>query len=254
MIDGKSPVCKEHGLDKEKIMRFLPKGNREEVSNAVMKKISEFETAGIDQNYGEEMLLTHMGVLKECRASMDEYVNAVKFCCLVMGGMSAYKAWEIVFPEKANEVRERNGGELNTSWSAMYNKSKLVTALMAAMYVPVYLVYQPLNAWAIQKQYELARGIGANSGDRVTPVVQQKAAEALYEMTKMPEDNTIQLKIGMDEESKNVQKSLFEQLAVVAANQKKLLESGGDIREVAKLNISKMGDDPVDAEVYDEQD
>ena len=250
MIDGAKTYSKPQMIDREKISRYLPKGNHREITDAVMEKIQGFEDSGISQAYGDEMLLTHMGVLKECKVSTSEYIDAVKFCCLVMGGMSASKAWEIVFPEKAKEVRDRNDGELSTSWSTMYNKTKIVTKLMAAMYVPAHIVYQPLNAWAIHKQYDLARGIGASPNDRVSPVVQQKAAEALFEMTKMPEDNKIQLEIGLNEESKNIQKSLFAQLAENTKIQMERLKRGESIEDVQKLNIGF--NNAIDVELEDE--
>ena len=250
MVDGTKPVCKPQGLTKEKLKEFLPKGNQREITDEIMDKIAKFESQGIDQNYGEEMLLTHMGVLKEVKVSTSEYIDAIKFCSLVMSGMSAHKAWEIVFPEKAKEIRDRNDGKLSTSWSTMYNKSKVVTKLMAAMYVPAHLVYQPLNAWAINKQYELARGIGAKPDDRVSAHVQHLAAKELYEMTKMPEENTIQLQVGMDQESKNLQKQLFEQLAASTNMQMERLKKGESISEVQKLDIGyKKDEDVIEGEI-----
>lgn len=245
-IDGVSPRSKSQCLTKEKIMEYLPRGNKREVTDEVMKKIAGIEDSGIDQGYGEEMLLTHMGVLRESKVTTEQYIDAVKYCCLVMGGLSSQRAWEIVFPDKAKEIRDRNDGVLSTSWSTMYAKTGIVTKLMAAMYVPVHLVYQPINAWAIQKQYELARGIGAKPDDRVSPTVQQKAAETLFEMTKMPEDNTLQLKIGMDEETKNIQKSLFEQLSINASIQMERLKKGESISDVQRLGVI------TEAEIIDE--
>ena len=62
----------------------------------------------------------------------------------------------------------------------------------------------------------------------------------------MPEDNTIQLKIGMDSESKSIQSEMNKQLADMAKNQRALLDAGHSIASVQKINI--------DAEViYDAQ-
>lgn len=253
MVDGTNVMVKKQGLTKEKLEGFLPKGNRREVSEEIMAKIAQFESEGIDADYGEEMVLSHLGVLKEVKVSIAEYVDAIKFCSLVMSGTSAHKAWEIVFPEKAQEIRDRNDGKLSTSWSSMYNKSKIVTKLMAAMYVPAHIVYQPLNAWAIQKQYKLARGIGANPNDRVSAHVQMLAAKELYDMTKMPTDNKIQLEIGMDKESKSLQQQLFDQLAKSTAMQMERLAKGESISDVQRLDIGYKSGDIVDCELEEDE-
>lgn len=251
MVNGATPVTKNQELTKEKLKNFLPKGNRREITDEIMKKISQFEEQGIEKNYGEEMLLTHLGVLKEVKVTTAEYIDAIKFCSLVMGGMSAHKAWEIVFPTKAKEIRDRNDGKLSTSWSTMYNKSKIVTKLMSAMYVPAHLVYQPLNAWAINKQYELARGIGGNPDDRVSAHVQHLAAKELYEMTKMPEDNTIHLRVGQSEEAKAATARMTEQMAIIAKQQQDLIAQGRPIEDIQALNLVHGGveDDAIDVEV-----
>lgn len=249
-VDSVGVYTKKQGLDKEKLKNFLPKGNNRDITDELMDKIASFHTQGIDQDYGEEVVLTHMGVLKDVKVTTAEYIDAIKFCILVMSGSSASKAWEIVFPEKAKEVRDRNEGKLSTSWSTQYNQTKIVTKLMAAMYIPPQLMYQPLNAWAIQKQYKLARGIGAHPNDRVSAHVQHLAAKELYEMTKMPEENKIQLEIGMDKESKSIQQQLFEQLAANTAVQMERLKRGDKIEDVQKLNIGfSRSEDVIEGEI-----
>ena len=61
----------------------------------------------------------------------------------------------------------------------------------------------------------------------------------------------IELGIGMDSESKSIQQSLNDQLMVVAARQKKLLEQGLSISDVQKLGVKSEVVE--EAELLDEQ-
>jgi hypothetical protein len=65
---------------------------------------------------------------------------------------------------------------------------------------------------------------------------------------KPPENQKIELDIGMTSEAKSVTASLMDQLAVMAVQQRKLLEAGADIRSVQKLGIQA---EILDVEVND---
>ena len=239
LVDGTNVQYGKQNIDAEKLRRHLPNGANYQVTEAILAKIKNIEEdAGVLQEYAEEKILSHMGVLKDTKVSVDVYVDATKYCILIMSGMNNSKAWEICFPEKAAEIRGRNDGKLNTSWSAQYNRSKIVTKLMTAMYIPINLTHQPLNAWAVNKQYELAQGIGAKPGDFVSATVQQNAATSLYEMTKTPEDNSLELKIGLTDEAQSVQKQFMQQLRENTKATLLRLEQGESLHDVQDTGLS----------------
>jgi hypothetical protein len=54
---------------------------------------------------------------------------------------------------------------------------------------------------------------------------------------KPPEDKSIDLKIGYNEEAKAMQQSIVEQLAANAALMRQQFESGRSLRDVQKINV-----------------
>ena len=72
------------------------------------------------------------------------------------------------------------------------------------------------------------------------------AADKLLTHVKPPENQKIELDIGMTSEAKSITASLMDQLAVMATQQRRLLEAGADIRSVQKLGIQA---EVIDAEV-----
>jgi hypothetical protein len=88
-----------------------------------------------------------------------------------------------------------------------------------------------LRQEAINTQAELMR-------EARSELVRQKAAESLMKELAQPDENNINLKIGMDAESKSMQEDLNEQLAKLAFNQSKLLEQGHSISDVQKIGIN----------------
>ena len=95
----------------------------------------------------------------------------------------------------------------------------------------------PENRRAMERLVELMEGKGANEGEKAGPMVQYNAAKTIIEMTTMPEDMNINLKVGMDEESKSIQESLFEQLKRTADIQMAKLQSGASIADIQRLGV-----------------
>ena len=82
----------------------------------------------------------------------------------------------------------------------------------------------------------------AYSKDRIN------AADKLLGHVRPPENMDIELKIGPNAEAVSIQDELSGQLALLASNQKKLLEAGMDIRDVQKTGVD-LNTEPIDVEV-----
>ena len=119
----------------------------------------------------------------------------------------------------------------------MFNQRDIVVKIDAQMMISAHIQYAPMFHAAIKKQFNLMNGNSAD-GTPVSAHVQHLAAKELAEQTKMPEDNTIELKIGMDEEAKTVQERLTEQLARSVDLQLKRLSAGESIGNIQKIGIS----------------
>jgi len=252
LIDGMTPTIKEQYLDRDKLMRFLPKGSRRTVTDELMKKIKSIEEdAGILQEYAEEQILTHIGVLKEVKCSVGEYIDAVKFVSLTNSGMSNSKAYEIVFPERVKKIMDRTG-EMNTSWSTQYNQNAIVTKLRVAMYVPVQITHKPIEAHAINTLFALSRGESPVEGMRVSANVVKDSAIGLLNYFKEEKDKgtTINIGVGESDEALKVKKQMADSIEKMIELQREAFQKGIPVEDIQKMYIDVEVSEGGDEDAY----
>ena len=241
-------VAPESGqfITAERLKQMIPKGCATAVTEDILKIINNMENdTGLPQEYMEEKLMSNMHLLKGRQGvGIEKLINALKFCNLKQN-MTNEKAWSIVFPKKYNELV--TAGKQVDNHVSMYNKSDLVVEIDKAMLLSACIQYMPENRRAMERLVELMEGKGANEGEKAGPMVQYNAAKTIIEMTTMPEDMNINLKVGMDEESKSIQESLFEQLKRTADIQMAKLQSGASITDIQRLGVK--AEKIIDAEV-----
>lgn len=263
-IVNKHSHSKPQNITKEKLKAMLPKGASHEVTDRVMELIENAENdTGVEQYYLEEQFLTHIGVIKKFKVSLEDYINAVKYVTLV-GNLSNRKAWEIVFPDrlaraeekirinKEKEARGEKFVKVNIdSHVSNYNKTPLVVELRSRASIALDIVLAPVRQRMAMKLVELADGIAAPNAygepQTVTPTVQETAAEAFVREFRPVEPNKHELKIGFSEEVIAAQKSLADAVSASAEQMKRAFEAGGDIRDIQKLGIKS--DTAIDVEV-----
>ena len=236
---------KEQGITREKLMEFVPRGYGGKVTDAVLEMIRRVEQdTGMDQGLFEEQLLSYTHLLGP-GVSFEKLINAIKFVALREVARGQARAYKIVFPEKAAEIEAR-GGSVD-SFATMYASTKVVVEVQKLNMVSASITHRPLANQMLKKMTDLANGIGANPDDRVSPTVQLNAAIAVYEAVKMPEDNTMELKIGMSDSYQTVQESLAEQLKATAEAQMAALRAGKSLDEVQRIKIRT--ENVIDAEL-----
>lgn len=226
---------KEQGITREKLMEFVPRGYGGKVTDAVLEMIRRVEQdTGMDQGLFEEQLLSYTHLLGP-GVSFEKLINAIKFVALREVARGQARAYKIVFPEKAAEIEAR-GGSVD-SFATMYASTKVVVEVQKLNMVSASITHRPLANQMLKKMTDLANGIGANPDDRVSPTVQLNAAIAVYEAVKMPEDNTMELKIGMSDSALSAQENLAEQLKRMADLQMKAFREGKKLDEIQKIGI-----------------
>ena len=237
-------VVNSQNLTIDKLKKMLPKGSSVRVTEEIMAKIHRTELdTGVSQELVEEQIVSYLHLLTG-NVGIEKLLNAIKFCNLKMlPKMGNARAYSIVFPEKTEEVTAR--GETVDSFASMYNNTKMVVEIQKLLIVPAYITYQPMFHAAVKKQFDLMNGIGAKGDDKVSAHVQHLAAGKLAELTAMPEDNSIVLRVGLSDEAKSVQQGLMEQLARTADIQMQRLANGESITDVQKIGIDFI-DVPID--------
>ena len=232
----------------------MPRGTNAKVTEDIVKIIQNIENdIGVNQEYAEEQVMSCMSLMGKQGVTLEKLVNAVKFCTLKRH-YDNKKAWAIVFPAKYDELVAN--GKFIDSHVSEYNSTYCVVEVDKMMMVPFYLQYNHLKHEAVMKQANLMRGIGSKPDDYVSPHVQHLASKTVYEMLKSPEDNTIELKVGVSD-------ALVEQNREMADNIKKIVElqsnafrNGGKTADIQKIHIKKDTDNEnvIDADLDDEDE
>lgn len=239
-------------ITREKIKKFLPKGSSVQVTDEVLNAIAQFENdTGLPQNLLEEDFMSYMHLIgKVAGVGLMELANAIKYCNLKRNH-SNKRAWAIVFPSKYDELT--NAGKEIDSYVSMYNSSKLVVAIDKEMLVPAYIQYSSYHHAAIKKQYDLMRGIGSGEDDKVSAMVQHLAAKELAILTKMPEDKSIEIKVGQSDAVMSAQQEMNNHLAAIVANQAAMFASGMKPDQIQKIHSAEViGMSVVEAEIEEE--
>lgn len=190
---------------------------------------------------GETLLQTasiYEAVLKGARASIPEYLNAIRFCAYMSNHKSNYtEAYKKVFADR-DFVKERVNlstkdpkyAEL-TSAASRYRRSKLVVDILTASQVPLDLIFTGQRYKAISVLADVMEN-GRYDRDRVN------AAKELLAATKGPENVKIELDVGVKEDSAVQQ--LNDQLAQMAARQKDMLASGASsLEEFGSMKVKE---------------
>ena len=188
---------------------------------------------------GESLLKTavlYENVLKGVRASIVEYLNAIRFCAYMISYEENYtEAYKRVFSDR-EFVKQRANlptdsakyGEL-TSAASRYRRSKLVVDILTVSQVPLDLLFSGQRYKAMSVLVDVMEN-GRLDRDRVN------AAKELLAATAGAEHVKIELDVGVKEDS--AVKILNDQLNEIAANQKELMERGAvDLNTIGSMKV-----------------
>lgn len=188
---------------------------------------------------GESLLKTasiYESVIKGSRASIPEYLNAIRFCAYMVSNGSNYtEAYKKVFADR-EFVKQR--AFLNTedpkykelcSAASRYRRTKLVTDILTVSQVPLDLIFTGERYKALGVLAQIMEN-GRYDRDKIN------AAKELLAATKGPENIKMELDVGITESS--AVEKLNDELAIMAARQKAMLESGAsNLQEFGSMKV-----------------
>lgn len=238
-------AIEEQQLTVEKLRYFLPKDSKVNVNQATVDMVNELiDDSGVHRGLMEERLLTYTHLLGP-GVGMKQLLKAIQFVILsTTPGMTQTKAYMITFPEKATELIAK--GQDGSSFASMYAQTKLVREIMINVQVGPSVTYAPLTHQLVEKLMQLSNGKAAN-GDNCSPTVQLNATLGLLDYIKVPEEQTINLKTGADDETIAATQNLADQIENMAMLQMQRLQRGESLNDIQKVGII------VDAEVVDDE-
>lgn len=201
---------------------------------------------------GESLIQTasiYESVLKGARASVPEYLNAIRFCAYMSTNESNYtEAYKKVFADREfvkNRINlptdDPRYGEL-TSAASRYRRTKLVTDILTASQVPLDLIFTGHRYKAIGVLANIME-TGKYDRDKIN------AAKELLAATKGPENIKMELDLGVKESSAVQQ--LNDQLAELAGRSLKHLQAGStNLKDLGAMKV--IDDDIIEAEVVND--
>lgn len=238
-----SEVVKQ--VTKEEIAKALP-SRKGAITDEIVDLVNASQTEPEFQ--GETLLQTagtYEQVMTRNRASLRQYLDAVKFCAYMISFDDNYtEAYKKTFgyrdfvKDRINEDTNSNKYIELVSSASRYRKSKLVNEIMTYSQVPLKMLYRG-HAYQAMGVLQEVMVHGKLDRDRVA------AAKTILEATKDDENVKIELDIGVKESSAVQQ--LNEQLSELANKSLTHLHNG--TMDVSKLGSMKVKEEIIDAEV-----
>lgn len=234
--DPNDLLIEEGKVTSEKLKVLLPKNSRVKTDQATVNLINKLiDESGCHKGLMEERLMSHLHLMGP-GIGFKQIIKGVQFVTLsTTPGMTQSKAYALTFPDKAEEILER-GGDIS-SFASQYAGTKVPTTIMQDIQIGPSITYAPLRHQCVQKYLELMNGKSAD-GRPTSATVQLNATIALMDYIKIPEDMTINLNHGMDEDSKNVQRDLADKIGDMASLMAARFNKGESIDNVQKIGIS----------------
>ena len=226
-------------LTKQQVELAVPSKLKLSVSQDLVDKLNNISTDEIHRENIKENFMGYVRVLQEGKYKIEDYMNAVAYVSYKLMGYSNQDSYFRTFPDRhANLVSKGCSAKDISAYVAAYNKNKLVNLILEQSLIPIHVLNQDAVQKAINCQLEIMNDYTAPAVART-----QAANSLLTHLAKPKESAQIQLNINTEESS--AMKDLKATMRDLAAQQRKLIESGVTAKEVAAATI-------VDGEVLDD--
>lgn len=219
-------------MNKQQMLEALPKSLGRHISDASVKKVNDMLNDPAMGDLFKDNMISFHEVLNEGRFTLDEYLNAIKYCSHKLAGLSNIDAYTKTFPErhKALTAAGKSSKDIS-SYVAAYNKTKLVTKILEQAYIPLWLVNQGIAQNAINHLAHLMMNAKSEK-------VQQDAAASLLSHLSPPKEAKVTLDVTQSaskhieglrkavEDFSNLQRTQIEagNLSVKEAAESKIIE------------------------------
>lgn len=218
-------------LTKQDVELAVPSKLKISVTQDLVDKLNNIATDEIHRETIKENFIGYVGILQDGKYKISDYMNAVAYVSYKMMGYSNQDSYFKTFPDRhAALVAKGTSSKDISSYVAAYNKNKLVNQILEQCLIPVHILNQDAFQKAINCQLEIMSDYTAPAVART-----QAANSLLTHLAKPKESAQIQLNIGTEESS--AMKDLKATMRDLAAQQKKLIESGVTAKEIAAASI-----------------
>lgn len=223
-------------LTEQDLRAALPPALKSAATPALLAKVNAIVSDPLELEAIRENFVTYTGVLSSGNYKIDDYINAVKYVSYKLMGNSNQDAWIKTFPKRHQAlVAAGHGAKGISSHVAMYNKGKLVNAIMEQSIIPSWVLNQDKFQEAINIQFDLAQNAQSEK-------VRSDAANSLLTHLAKPRD-VAGVNINIDTVGGKTMDQLRETLNQMSAVSRQLIGEGVDIKAVAAHRIIEHEDD-----------
>lgn len=216
-------------LTVQELMEAVPKQHRSKITQSFVDDVNQMIKDPQMAEVYTENILTYSKVLQEGRFKLQDYFNAVMFVSYKAMGMSNMAAYQKVFPQKCQDMANRNVSTKDmAAYASTYNKTKLVTLIYEQTLIPDHIMYASVRHRAIAAQAALL--------DSKNEHIVQKAADSLMNHLKAPDSAKLNLDIATNDTG--VIADLAQALANLSNQQAELIRSGSmNAKDIAHSEI-----------------
>ena len=186
-------------------------------------------------------MIEYRDVLERNKGSMYDYVNAIKFCSYLEVCNDNYTQAYIKAFSHRDAVKSRmfcatSSTEYKelTSMASQYSRTKMVTDIRTVTDAPLQLLMRGSRIKALNMLMTEAATC-ATGKDRIA------ALDAFLKHTAPIADKStkFEVNVGTNNDSQKRFDNMIDQLNIIGNQQRELIERGGDISQIQKLNLKK---------------
>lgn len=215
----------------EVLKKALPDKYKNTVNEELLTTINDtLNDPELLETYRDNFI-SYMNVLNDGRYKVTDYLNAVKYVTQKLMGNNSTDSYIKTFPDRyQNMLLKGLSSKDMSSIISVYNKSKLVNAIMEQSLIPSWIINQDLYQKAINTQADLMMTAQSEK-------VRSDAANSLLIHLKPPETKKVELDIGLKKGNEIDQ--LREITVQLASQQRQMIAnrvvSAKDVAEVKLL-------------------
>lgn len=212
--------------------------------------VALINSANDDPNFSGDEFLQSMydyeNVMYKNKASMREYITALKFCAyLESEGDNYTEAYKRARANDAFVIARKNVDTSSDEYKELtyaasrYRKTPIVKDILTQADMPLYLMFQGARYKAVKTLADEMIG-AAYSKDRIN------AADKLLTHVKPPENMKVELDVGV--QTDNIIDRYESMINDLVTTQKAQIASGGNLKEITNVSIISSEDQE---EVYE---
>jgi hypothetical protein len=217
-------------LTVQELAKALPANLKSAATPALLAKVNGIVSDPTLAEQMRENFVSYTHVLADGKYKMDDYINAVMYVSYKLMGHSNQDAYAKTFPQRyaTMQAAGRPPKEIS-AYVSIYNKGKLVNAIMEQSVIPSWVLNQDVYQEAINVQKDLM--LNAQSEK-----VRSDAANSLLTHLARPKEVGPGININLGDKVDGME-DLRRTLMEISGVSRQLIEQGVDIRAIAEHKL-----------------